>query len=53
MCDEYTDDATDKVIKLTEEEYNAIWFDMQWPEDKERLKELKNQYCGVVKWVKI
>ena len=28
MCDEYTDDATDKIIKLTEQEYNDIWFEI-------------------------
>lgn len=53
MSDEYTDDATDKVIKLTEEEYNAIWFDMQWPEDKEKMAAAEKQLNGLVKWLGI
>ena len=53
MCDEYTDDATDKVIKLTEQEYDALWWDMQWPEDKEKMLEQEKNLNGLVKWLGI
>ena len=53
MCDEYTDEATDKVIKLTEQEYNDIWWDMQWPEDKAKMLEQEKNLNGLVKWLGI
>lgn len=53
MCDEYTDSKNDKIIKLTEKEYNEIWWDMQWQEDKEKMLEQEKQLNGLVKWLNI
>jgi hypothetical protein len=53
MCDEYTDSKNDKVIKLTEKEYNELWWDMQWPEDKARMLEQEKQLNGLVNWLGI
>lgn len=53
MCDEYTDSKNDKVIKLTEQEYNELWFDMQFPDDKKRMLEQEKELNGIVKWLGI
>ena len=53
MCDDDFDNANDKIITLTEQEYNELWFDMQWDEDKEKLREQERQLNGLVKWLNI
>ena len=53
MCDEYTDESSDKIIRLTENEYNDLWFALQWDEDKEKIREQEKQLNGLVKWLGI
>mgnify|MGYP001810871623 CR=1 FL=1 len=53
MCDEYTDSKNDKIIKLTEKEYNDLRFALQWPEDKAAMLEQEKNLSGLVKWLGI
>ena len=53
MCDEYTDSKSDRIIKLTEQEYNELWWDLQWPEDKERMLQQEKDLNGLVSWLGI
>ena len=53
MCDEYTDSKNDKVIKLTEKEYNELWWNMQWNEDKQKMLQQEKKLNGLVKWLGI
>ncbi|CAB4133855.1 hypothetical protein UFOVP263_25 [uncultured Caudovirales phage] len=43
----------DKDIKLSEQDYNEMWWDMQWPEDKEKMIEQEKKLNGLVKWLGI
>jgi hypothetical protein len=53
MCDEYTDSKNEKVIKLSEKEYNELWWDMQWSEDKQKMLQQEKELNGLVKWLGI
>jgi hypothetical protein len=53
MCDEYSDSKKDKIIKLSKVDYDKLWSDMQWPEDKAKMLEQEKQLNGLAGWLGI